>query len=101
MEVTITARHMNLSETAQSEFKDRIAHVGRFDQKVKYIDVVCGKEHDKAQMEWKIGVEHHTPVVIHTEAENLTTAIDILMDKAEKALTKNKEIRVERSQKAE
>lgn len=97
MEVTITARHMHLSDHTQTDFKERIAHIGRFDNKVQYIDVVCNKEHDKAQMEWKIGIAHHSPIVLHTEADNLTSALDILMDKAEKALTKNKEIRTEKA----
>jgi ribosomal subunit interface protein len=96
MDVRITARHLSLSENTQADFKERIAHIGRFDHMVQYIDVVCDKAHEKAQMEWKIGVSHQQPIVVHTEADTLSAAVDILMDKAEKALTKSKEKRTER-----
>jgi ribosomal subunit interface protein len=96
MDVKITARHLSLSETTQQDFKERIAHIGRFDHKVQYIDVVCDKSHDKAQMEWKIGISHQQPIVVHTEADTLSAALDILMDKAEKALTKSKEKRLDK-----
>ena len=96
MQVTITARHLHLSSHTTDEFREKIAHIGRFDDHIQYIDVVCSREHDQAQMEWKIGLAGSKPLVLHTEGDDLKTCVDILMDKAEKALTKNKEIRTKK-----
>ncbi len=96
MQITITARHLHLSPHTSDEFKEKIAHIGRFDDHIQYIDVVCDKDHDKAQMEWKIGIDGSKPLVLHTEGDDLKTCVDVLMDKAEKSLTKSKEMRTKK-----
>ena len=96
MQVTITARHFTLSPHSAEEFKEKIAQIGRFDDHAQYIDVVCNREHEMAMMEWKIGIKGAQPVVLHTEAQDLRTCIDILMEKAEKTLVRHKEMRTQK-----
>ena len=91
MQITITARHLSLSSAATEDFKARIAPLGRFDDSIRYIDVVCKKEHDKAIMEWKIGFESGNPLVLHCEEDTMKNAIDTLTDKAEKNLKRHKD----------
>lgn len=96
MQVTITARHMSLTEKTQEDFKAKIQTLEKYDHKIQYIDVVCQKEHDKAIMEWKIGIEHSKSQVFKTEGDDLKICVDTLMDKAEISLTRNKEQRTQK-----
>ena len=90
MQITITARHLSLSSAATEDFKAKIAPLERFDDSIRYVDVVCKKEHDKAVMEWKIGFEQGKPLVLHCEEDNMKNAIDTLIDKAEKNIKRHK-----------
>jgi ribosomal subunit interface protein len=96
MQVTITARHMSLTEKTQEDFKAKIETLERYDHKIQYVDVVCQKEHDQAVMEWKIGIEHSKSQVFKTEGADLKVCVDILMDKAEISLSRNKEQRTQK-----
>ncbi len=90
MQITITARHFSLSSHTTDDFKAKIAPISRFDDQIRYVDVVCQKEHEKALMEWKIGFETGKPLVLHTEAETLKVCVDQLIEKAEKNLKRHK-----------
>lgn len=92
MQVTVSSRHMGLSDAIKSYCQEKAGRLPRYYDRIQSIEVVLDGKAGVHTAEIIVHTEGtHQPVVATEEHEDLHASIDLLMDKAERQLTKLKE----------
>lgn len=92
MQINISARHGHLSPGTQEKISDKVESIRRLFDRITAIQVVVDLEHrDEPSVEIKILAEHHDEFIATAKAENVVTALDLVIDKAEAQVRKFKE----------
>jgi putative sigma-54 modulation protein len=92
VQINISARHGHLSPGTQERITDKVESIRRLFDRITAIHVVVDLEHrDEPSVELKILAEHHDEFVATAKAENVATALDAVIDKAEAQVRKFKE----------
>ena len=90
MQITITGRHLELYDGFKEEVHEKLPKLGKFDVDIRYIDVVLDKQGGVTTLEFKIGLDHHEPLILSSSEEPVRNALDVLMDKAERQLRRTR-----------
>ncbi len=87
MDITISARHMDLTEAMDNHIRERIEKLPRFDDHIISITVTLD---DDAGQEWVeiIAKCHREVLVTESGGHDLYAAIDDAFDKLERRITK-------------
>ena len=80
----VTSRHKNHAE-------EKISKLEKYFDGIVKIEAVLGHDRDGAAAELVISVRRGKPLVSNAHAQELYAAIDVVLDKAEKQLTRHKE----------
>jgi putative sigma-54 modulation protein len=92
VQINISARHGHLSPGTQEKISDKVESIRRLFDRITAIQVVVDLEHrDEPSVEIKILAEHHDEFIATAKAENVVTALDLVIDKAEAQVRKFKE----------
>ncbi len=92
MQVSISVRHGQLAESTQSKLKSRAERLSRFFDRLMAIEIVVDmQDEQKPAVEILVSAEHKHDFVASDRSENLTSAMDAVVQKIEQQLRKYKE----------
>ena len=83
MQVIITTRHVELSDSLKAHTEERVAKIAHFSEKLGDIAVVLSSERHVFQAELRTRTDGQD-LVSHAEAEDMRTAIDAAATKLER-----------------
>lgn len=93
MELRITGRHSRLSKNVKDYAEEKLELVSRYDSRTRLIEAVLDHEPHLTTIEAKAHVGRGAPVVVRAKHATPQGAIDLVHDKLERAVRKQKERR--------
>jgi ribosomal subunit interface protein len=86
MNVQIRTKDITLTEQTKSHIEAAIEQFSKYSMEMTTINVILAKEKKGVSVEFDMHIAHSNPVVIKQEDGNLDAAIDIAIERANKAL---------------
>ena len=86
MQIDITARHIELRESARSYAQDRAARLPHYFDKVSRVEVVIDREGGDFTCEYHVSAEGHEEFVARAVDRELNASIDLAHDKVVRQL---------------
>ena len=93
MQITISARHGQLSDATKQKISDKAEKIRRLFDRLTAIEVTVDLEHreDSVNVEIRASAEHTDGFVARNSASELFVALDSVIHKIEQQLRKHKE----------
>lgn len=93
MEITITGRHMPITDAIEQHARDKAGKLSRYYDKVSKIEIVVDKAEDNRNynVEFIAHIDRHDHMVCHATHEDLYHGIEHAVQKMERQLTDLKE----------
>ncbi len=91
MQVTVSGRHMSVSESLKRYCLEKAQKLERFFNRIQAVDVVLDGQAGMHTAEIIVHADGNQPFVASERQEDVYAAIDILIDKMERQLTRHKE----------
>lgn len=91
MNITITARHLRVTEDMKDYAEDRARKMWKYFDRISKIEVILDVDGEKYTAEMIVTATRHTQVVAHAKDADIHAALDKVTEKAERQLTKFKE----------
>ncbi|MGE3181286.1 MAG: ribosome-associated translation inhibitor RaiA [Phycisphaerae bacterium] len=91
MQVTVSGRHMSVSESLKEHCVEKSERLVRFFDRIQSIEVVLDGHDGFHTAEIIVHASGTPPFVASEEREDAFAAIDVLMDKIEKQIRRHKE----------
>lgn len=89
--IIVTGKDAQVTSRTKDHAQEKLSKLARYFNGIGKIEAVLGHSGDDAEVEVVISVPRGSPVVCHSRARDLYTAIDLVLDKAEAQLTRHKE----------
>ena len=86
MNVQIRAKEITLTDHTKDHINAAIDQFSKYGLDITTVNVVLGKEKKGVNIEFDIHIAHNKPVVINQADGDLDVAIDLAIDRANKAL---------------
>ena len=91
MQVTVSGRHMGISDALRSYCEEKAEKLTRFFDRIQKIEVVLDGHNGMHTAEMIVHSDGTHPFVASEEREDVFAAIDVLMDKIERQISRHKE----------
>lgn len=91
MEVTITGRHLEITDAIRDYVEAKMGRLPRFFNRLRSIDVTVEKVEKGLAVEARAQADRHEPFVAKVQGPDLYGCIDAASDKLERQLTDHKE----------
>lgn len=91
MLVKISARHGQLSPELQAFIRERAEKLVHYFERLMAVEVTVDLKGDVKHVEFLVSAEHKHDFVARESAGDVRAAVDMIMDKLEKQLTRYKE----------
>ena len=92
MQISISARHGELSSDTQEKIREKVEKLPRFFDRLTAIFVTADMEHrDSPTVELRVSAEHSQDFVATDTSSNVIAALDGVLHKIEQQLRKHKE----------
>jgi putative sigma-54 modulation protein len=91
LELRITGRHAKLSPNIKSYAEEKLELVAKYDSRTRLVEAVLDHEPLMTTIEAKAHVGKGPPLVVKAKHETPQGAIDLVHDKLERAVRKQKE----------
>ncbi len=91
MEVTVTGRHMDITEAIRAYASEKAGRLPRYYDRIQAVDVVADKLDPGFAVEMRVTADHHEPFIAKTEGTDLYACIDATHDKLERQLVDHKD----------
>ena len=92
MQISISARHGQLSEATRSKISAKVERMGRLFERLSFIEVKVDMEHEQTPtVDVLVSAEHKHDFVATEQSANLLAALDGAIHKIEQQLRKYKE----------
>ncbi len=92
MQISVTGRHVGFTDSMRQYAEEKLAKLTRFYDRIDKIEIVLDQEPTKHRLEVVMHADHRTTFVAQVEAEEYHEAVDLIVEKLERQLTKHKEI---------
>lgn len=92
MQITISGRHMHVSDAMRAHVNEKIARLERYNDLLQHIEVVLFEDGDKKVVEATAKAKVGGQYTAKADHEHMKAALDLLMDKLEKQLKKGKQL---------
>lgn len=86
MNVQIRAKEITLNDHTKEHINAAIEQFSKYGLDITTVNVVLGKEKKGVNIEFDIHIAHNKPVVINQSDTDLDVAIDLAIERANKAL---------------
>ncbi|MBM4111266.1 MAG: ribosome-associated translation inhibitor RaiA [Phycisphaerae bacterium] len=91
MIVTISAKHMQLTEAIAGYIRGKVSKLPRYFNRVSGLEVVVEPLPSHGfHVELRANVDHHTDFVCNTEHDNLYACVDLAVDRSRRQLSEHK-----------
>lgn len=101
MDITITARHADLSDSVKAHTDEKLSRLDRYFDGIQEAAVIVSKEKFRYQCEITLKVAGRADLVSTEETAELLSSIDGAIDRLERQVKKHKGRLVDRREKAE
>ncbi len=91
MQIKISARHGHLSDDSQRFIQEKAQKLLHYFQRLTMIEVTVDLKDPEKLVEFVVLAEHKHEFVAHERHPDLLAAVDLVLDKLEKQLTRYKE----------
>jgi len=91
--IEFKGRHDNISARMQEHGTKKLERLARYNDRVTHIEVVADRVHEHPEVELIVHMRRGGPMVAKEQAENFATAIDLVVEKMERQLKRDKEKR--------
>ena len=91
MQISVSGRHLNLSQHVQDYARTKAAKLSQFFNKIQTVDVVIAKQGLDYDVEIIVKPDHRESFVGHGSGSDVHACIDLSLDKLERQITKYKE----------
>ena len=92
MQISISARHGDLSPRSQERIEEKVRKLSRFFDRLTAIHVTADLEHrDSPSVELRVSAEHTEDFIATDQSNELMAALDSVLHKVERQLRKHKE----------
>lgn len=91
MQVTVSGRHMGVSETLREYCERKAERLVRFYDRIQQVEVVLDGKNGKHSAEMIVHTEGSSPFVASEHHDDAFAAVDLLLDKIEEQLRRHKE----------
>lgn len=93
MTIEFKGRHDQISARMRDHAGKKLLKLSRYNDRVARIEVVADHAHEKPEVELIVHMRRGKPLVAKEQASSFATTIDLLVEKMEKQLKRNKEKR--------
>lgn len=90
MKITVTARSTNISNIAKNYICEKIKGLEKFYNNITNLNVILDVEKQRYNVETVLSAKHGNILVGHAVCKDMHTAIDTVINRIEKQLTKLK-----------
>jgi putative sigma-54 modulation protein len=91
LEIEFKGRHDTISERMRGHATKKIARLSRYNDRVLRIEVVTDKAHENPEVELIAHMRRGAPVIAKERGDSFSSTIDLVVEKLEKQLKKQKE----------
>lgn len=91
MQITVSGRHMGVSESLESYCREKSERLVRFYDRIQSIEVVLDGHNGSHSAEMIVHSEGVPPFVASEEHEDAFAAVDLTLDKIERQIRRHKE----------
>ena len=91
MQISISGRHLHLSDDVQDYARSKVFKLAHFFNKIQTVDIVIAKEGLNYAVEIIVNPDHRESFVGHGCSPEVQAGIDLSMDKLERQITRYKE----------
>lgn len=91
MRLSVTGRHIEITDAMKQYAEDKAGRLTRFYDRIEVIDVVVDHESTQCRVEMVAHADHKHTFVGQVDASDYYEAINLVVDKLERQLTKHKE----------
>lgn len=93
IEIEFKGRHDQITERMQQHAAKKLARLSRFSDRLTRVEVVADHAHENPEVELLVHLRRGKPLVARDRARSFAATIDLLVDKMEAQLRKQKEKR--------
>ncbi|MFQ5888888.1 MAG: ribosome hibernation-promoting factor, HPF/YfiA family [Gemmatimonadota bacterium] len=90
MQVIVSARHFEVSDTLRSLIDERFSRLVRFEPRILRVEVTLLEEKNRCEVEAQLAISRADSIHAHAEASEFRTAIDRVIDKLSRQLKKSR-----------
>ena len=91
MQITVSGRHMGISESLKSYCREKSARLARFFNRIQSIEVILDGRNGQHFAEMIVHSDRAQPFVAHEQHEDAYAAVDLTLDKVERQIRRHKE----------
>ncbi|MBN2211574.1 MAG: ribosome-associated translation inhibitor RaiA [Sedimentisphaerales bacterium] len=91
MNITLTGRHMDITDALRSYADKKLDRLRRMAQRVSEIEVILSDENQKHRCEIILRIDNAPPMVVHETGDDMYACLDGAVDKIERQLARHKE----------
>lgn len=91
MQIIVSGRHQDVTDELKSHVGQKLEKLTRYYDRVESIEAVLDREGEVPIVEAIVNAEHGTRFVARESGVDLYAALDLVMDKLARQLTKHKE----------
>jgi putative sigma-54 modulation protein len=91
VQIKISARHGHLSDESQRFIEDKAQKLLHYFQRLTMIEVTVDLKEPEKMVEFVVLAEHKHEFVAHARNADLLAAVDLVLEKLEKQITRYKE----------
>ncbi|HLG29518.1 MAG TPA: ribosome-associated translation inhibitor RaiA [Candidatus Brocadiales bacterium] len=91
MDITISGRHLNVTEAMKDYARKKAAKLERFFDRIRKIQVTLDVEGERQIAEMIVSAARGSTLIAEVSAADMYAAIDLAVDKLEKQLIRHKE----------
>ncbi|MHC4233748.1 MAG: ribosome hibernation-promoting factor, HPF/YfiA family [Planctomycetota bacterium] len=91
MQISVTGRHVNVTEELKEYAGDKAGKLPRFFDRVQAIEVILDHEGDDFTVDMIVTAEGRNHFIAHEAGPDMFALIDLIVDKLERQLKRHKE----------
>jgi putative sigma-54 modulation protein len=91
VQLSVTGRHLDITDTMREYVEDKLRKLDRFYDRIEAVDVVLDHESLKYRIEVVVRADHKHTFVAQVDASDFYEAVDLVVDKLGRQLTRHKE----------
>ena len=90
MQTKISSKHMELTPAIEEYAEKKLEKLVRYFDRIQQVEAVIDKAKNGYTIEIIIDVEHHEPIIAHSDHDDLYACIDLGIDRSVRQLTDHK-----------
>lgn len=91
MQLTVTGRHIETTDSMRHYAEEKFGKLTRFYDRIESIDVILDQESNQHRVEVLVHADHKNTFVAQVDASDFYEAVDLVVDKLERQITRHKD----------